>query len=77
MAEVLNRNLNSHNMKKTKRNTPDNLGNIPKVVASEERIRQRAQEIYEASCGVVGNELDHWLQAERELKAQKNPRLEI
>jgi hypothetical protein len=64
-------------MKKTKRNTPDGLGNIPKMVASEERIRQRAHEIYEASGGVVGNELDHWLQAERELKAQKNPRLEI
>lgn len=47
------------------------------MTASEERIRQRAHEIYEAGGGVAGCELEHWLQAERELKAQKNPRLEI
>ena len=64
-------------MKKTKRNTPDSLGNIPKMVASEERIRQRAHEIYEANGGAAGCELNHWLQAERELKVQENPPLEI
>lgn len=60
-------------MKKAKRNTPDTSGNIPNEVTFEEHIRQRAHEIYEASSGVFGNELDHWLQAERELKDQENP----
>lgn len=60
-------------MKKTKHNIPADSTSIPNAVADEERIRQRAHEIYLASGGAAGNELDHWLQAESELKARKNP----
>jgi len=34
---------------------------------SREEIRLRAYEIYIARCGQAGNELEDWLQAEREL----------
>ena len=34
---------------------------------TEEHIRQRAHEIWEARGGAPGNELDDWLQAEREI----------
>ena len=64
-------------MKKTKLNTPDKSENILNEVAFEERIRRRAHKIYEASGGSAGCELNHWLQAERELKTQENPPLEI
>jgi Protein of unknown function (DUF2934) len=36
--------------------------------ASDETIRRRAYEIYEARGGAVGHDLDDWLQAERELR---------
>ena len=36
-------------------------------LAAEERIRQRAHEIWEARGGAPGSELDDWLQAEREI----------
>lgn len=38
---------------------------------SEERIRQRAYEIHRARGGGSGQELDDWLQAERELLAEQ------
>lgn len=34
----------------------------------EERIRQRAQEIYQQRGGQDGSELDDWLQAEAEIR---------
>ena len=41
----------------------------------EHRIRQRAYEIQQSRGGAPGQELDDWLQAEREIKAaiQKAP----
>jgi len=47
--------------------------NTPKLPPTLEQIRQRAHEIYLARGGAAGHELDDWLQAERELKAGKNP----
>lgn len=38
---------------------------------TEERIRQRAQEIHRLRGGGSGRELDDWLQAERELQAEQ------
>jgi hypothetical protein len=38
--------------------------------ATQERIRRRASEIHQARGGAPGQELDDWLQAEREVKAQ-------
>ena len=46
---------------------------IPKLPPTPGQIRQRAHEIYLARGGAAGRELDDWLQAERELKAGKNP----
>lgn len=37
----------------------------------EERIRQRAYELYETRGREEGHELDDWLRAESELKGQK------
>jgi hypothetical protein len=36
---------------------------------TDERIRQRAYEIYRSHGEIAGRELEHWLQAEREIKA--------
>jgi hypothetical protein len=36
---------------------------------TEDRIRQRAYEIHQARGAAPGQELDDWLQAEREIKA--------
>jgi hypothetical protein len=44
-----------------------------KLPPSLDQIRQRAHEIFLARNGAAGHELDDWLQAERELKAGKNP----
>jgi len=35
----------------------------------EDRIRLRAREIYQARGGAPGKDLDNWLQAEHEIKA--------
>jgi hypothetical protein len=37
---------------------------------TEDRIRRRASEIHQARGGAPGQELDDWLQAEREVKAR-------
>lgn len=39
----------------------------------EERIRQRAHAIYVARGGHEGSELQDWLQAEQELRAEQSP----
>ena len=36
----------------------------------EDKIRQRAYELWEQS-GKTGSEIDYWLQAEREISAEK------
>jgi hypothetical protein len=36
----------------------------------EERIRQRAQEIFQGRGGAPGHDLEDWLQAEREIQAE-------
>jgi hypothetical protein len=38
----------------------------------EDRIRKRAQEIQQAHGAVPGRDLDNWLQAEREIKAESS-----
>ena len=43
---------------------------------TEERIRQRASEIYKGRGGSPGRELDDWLQAEREMKAEVDQALD-
>lgn len=43
----------------------------PKDISStEERIRQRAHELYLKRAGREGSELDDWLQAEGEIQEQ-------
>lgn len=37
---------------------------------AEDRIRQRAYEIHQARGGAPGQDLDDWLQAEREIKGK-------
>jgi hypothetical protein len=37
---------------------------------TEDQIRQRAYEIHQARGGAPGQDLDDWLQAEREIKAE-------
>jgi len=39
----------------------------------EDRIRQRAYELWEQSGGVDGSEMDFWLQAEHELAKEAAP----
>lgn len=41
-----------------------------KTHPTEDQIRQRAYEIHQARGGAPGQELDDWLQAERELKQE-------
>jgi Protein of unknown function (DUF2934) len=38
----------------------------------EEKIRRRAYEIYQERGGEPGHDLEHWLQAERELTADQS-----
>lgn len=39
--------------------------------SQEEKIRQRAYELYEASGQEEGRDIDNWLQAEAEIKSLK------
>jgi len=69
-------------MKTSKRKFNEQRPGVPTVQASrlppvQERIRQRAHEIYQAKGGTMGRELDDWLQAEREIKAGENPSPEV
>jgi len=57
-------------MKKIKRNIRRDAETVLKKPPTEERIRQRAHEIFQARGGAPGQELEDWLQAERELKAE-------
>jgi len=45
----------------------------PTPPPSQAAISARAQAIWEAAGRPEGGALDHWLQAERELNAQKGP----
>ncbi len=67
------------NQRKNKQIDPNNAGredglktitqtNVP---SAEDRIRQRAYEIHQAHGGAPGQELDDWLQAEREFLAEQ------
>ena len=38
--------------------------------STEQRIQQRAYEIHHARGGAHGHDMDDWLQAEREIKAE-------
>ena len=44
---------------------------------SREEIRLRAYEIYLERGGLTGNELDDWLQAERELERAAPPKTDV
>ncbi len=44
----------------------------PSTTDLEDRIRQRAYEIYEASGREQGRDLDHWLQAEAEIAGARS-----
>lgn len=62
-------------MKKMKRHARLDPDIHMKPRPTEERIRQRAHEIHRLRGGGSGQELDDWLQAERELLAeQEHPR---
>jgi len=39
----------------------------------EEMIRRRAYEIYQARGSEDGHEMDHWLEAEKEIRAEQSP----
>jgi hypothetical protein len=68
-------------MKKQRNNKPsdtnratrgDGLKTITRTNAptAEDRIRRRAYEIHQARGGAPGQDLDDWLQAEREIKGE-------
>jgi len=44
---------------------------IPTQTDLEERIRRRAYEIYQARGSADGHDLDHWLEAESEIRTQQ------
>lgn len=44
-------------------------------VELEENIRRRAYEIYQARGCEDGHDLDHWLEAEAEIRAQQSRRM--
>lgn len=46
------------------------------IPPTREQIAKRAREIFLARGGAPGNELDDWLQAERELKAESGKGME-
>ena len=64
-------------MKQTKPNPRTAPENPLNTASLEKRIRRRAHEIYQASDGAIGRELDHWLQAEREIKAEVDPLADV
>jgi Protein of unknown function (DUF2934) len=47
---------------------------FPQITPSREGVRIRAYEIYPERGGLPGNELDDWLQAERELDRAAPPK---
>ncbi len=49
------------------------MSTTPTPPPSREAINARAQAIWEAAGRPEGLSLDHWLQAEKELNAQKGP----
>ena len=60
-------------MKKSRDKLHPSSENPLKTAPTDERIRTRAYEIFQAGGEVTGRELDHWLQSEREIKgAEKN-----
>ena len=60
-------------MKKENSSLRLTLKSVPKRRPSEERVRQRAYEIFQARGSVPGQELNDWLQAECEIKAETLP----
>jgi hypothetical protein len=44
---------------------------LSETLTFEEKVRQRAQQLYEKRGSAPGHALDDWLQAERELLAQR------
>ena len=49
---------------------PAPCGTTPAIQPTQAEIARRAHEIYQARGGAPGSDLDDWLQAERELKAE-------
>lgn len=49
---------------------PATFGTTPAIQPTQAEIARRAHEIYRARGGAPGCDLDDWLQAERELKAE-------
>ena len=47
---------------------------ITKAIPTLEQIQLRAYEIYVQRCGAPGNQMDDWLQAERELASASRPK---
>ena len=45
-----------------------------KAIPTLEQIQSRAYEIYVQRCGAPGNQMDDWLQAERELACASRPK---
>jgi Protein of unknown function (DUF2934) len=43
------------------------------MISREDKIRQRAYELWEKSGKTDGSEMDFWLQAEREIAAESSP----
>ena len=62
--------------KSTQRNVRSASLRSADVSPVEVRIRQRAYEIHQAHGGHHGRDLDDWLQAEREIKAEMEIRSE-
>ena len=45
---------------------------IPQNESTTEQIRQRAYDIYVSRAGAAGDEVQDWLQAERELRSKQS-----
>ena len=54
---------------------PAPFGTTPAIQPTQAEIARRAYEIYRARGGAPGCDLDDWLQAERELKAEAGQHL--
>ncbi len=48
------------------------MNNDPKFQPTESEIAERALQLYKAGGCVEGRALDHWLDAERQLRAEKS-----
>ena len=55
------------NIAVTPKNSPAKLGMMPDIVPQQDRVRERAYELYESRGREPGQDEQDWLRAEREI----------